>query len=86
MIVAFRRPWFNGKESKLYARSPLGVEVPDEYKDILPSTAKILSAAKAKTVRAKAKADEAAAPKEPETLSELAKILPNPIEIIEGKG
>jgi hypothetical protein len=72
MIVAFRRPWWNGEQ--LFPRSPEGVEVDDRYQDCLPPTAKILSAAEVKTKRKHAKKKaEAEAEAGPDTLSGLAK-------------
>jgi hypothetical protein len=82
MIVAFRNGWWNGLEGKHYDKTSVGVEVPDEYRSILPSSAKILSAEDVETAK---KAQKKGKVKEPNTLSELSKTLPDPIEIAEGK-
>ena len=74
MIVTFRRPWWNGHEGVLYDRTTEGVEVPDKYESILPSTTKILSMDEAKAEKKKAKAEKAKQPKEVDTLSELSKM------------
>lgn len=78
MIVAFRRPWWNQHEGKLYPQALDGMEVPSEFRDILPSTAKILSADEASTKQRKTrkKKDDVAAA-EPDTFSALAKLQPD---------
>ncbi len=77
MIVAFRRPWWNGEQ--LFLRSPEGVEVGDHYEDQLPSTATILSAGEAtKRRKSKRKKEEAAGEAVPKTLSELSKLMAEP--------
>ncbi len=74
MIVAFRRPFWDGE--RLHPRNTDGVEISDEWEGRLPSTATILSAVEAKKKRKrtiKEKEDEEASI--PRTLSDLAKSL-----------
>ncbi len=42
IVVAFRRPWWNQPELKLYPRAPQGVKVPAKYEAALPSDAEVL--------------------------------------------
>jgi len=77
MLVAFKTPFWNQPEGRLYPKTSDGIEVPDEYREKLPSSAKILSADEAKTVRKEKRKKEAAVPKEPDTLSELAAATPS---------
>ncbi len=74
MIVSFRRPWWSGEN--LYPKSPDGIEVPDRFRDKLPSTAVILSVEEATTKQTKRKVREAKkAEAEPDTFSALGKLM-----------
>ena len=77
MIVAFRRPWWNGEQ--LFARTTTGVEVDDRFAGKLPSTAVVLSPVEATKRRKSKKARaEAAGEAAPQTLSELSKLMAEP--------
>ena len=78
MNVMLRRPWWNHHEGVLYPQSLDGINIPDKYRDILPSTATLLSADEASTKqrRTKKKKDDAAAA-EPDTFSALSKLQPD---------
>ena len=74
IVVAFRRPWWNQTELKLYPRAPEGVEVPAEYESILPSTAVVLTEIE---VRKEKRRPKKKVKETPVALSELAKTLPS---------
>lgn len=80
MIVAFRRPFWDGEI--LHPRNTDGVEISDDWEGRLPSTATILSAGEAKKKRKRTmKEREAEEASIPRTLSELSKTLtPAPSE------
>ena len=74
MIVAFRRPFWDGEV--LHPRNTDGVEISDEWEGRLPSTATVLSPAEAKKKRGRTLKDkEAEEASIPRTLSELSKQL-----------
>ena len=76
LVVAFRRPWWNQRELKLYPRAPEGVEIPAEYEDILPSTAVVLTEIEVRKEKRRARKKKSK-DEEPIALSELAKTLPS---------
>ena len=76
IVVAFRRPWWNQEELRLYKRAPEGIEVLAKYESILPSTAVILTEIEVHKEKRRTQKKKSEA-KEPNTLSALAKALPS---------